>query len=86
MRRQIGKKEKKQVFRRDRGRCIVCGTTKGPFHYDHQVPHTSGGLSTVANEGLLCRKCNLKKAHYRVSWARLKEIMGDANRNAKTKT
>ena len=85
MRRQIGKKEKREVFERYSGRCIVCGTAKGPFHYDHQVPHTSGGLSTTFNVGLLCRQCNLKKAHFKVSWGRLKEILREGKRNAKKK-
>jgi 5-methylcytosine-specific restriction endonuclease McrA len=81
--RQISDKDKKEVYVRDKGCCIVCGTRKGPFHYDHQFPYTSGGLSIKANVGLLCEECNLKKAHYRVSWARLKEIIEKEKRHGK---
>ena len=55
--------EKLAVYWRDRGICQMCGK-KIPFEQgsvDHKIPHSKGGLTTIANSQWLCRKCNLKK-------------------------
>lgn len=53
---------KLQVWRRDGGRCVLCGATKN-LHYDHDIPFSKGGSSlTAENVRLLCIKHNLEKS------------------------
>jgi hypothetical protein len=49
------------VWQRDQGRCVQCGATDY-LEYDHIIPHSKGGASTVNNVQLLCRRCNLAKS------------------------
>ena len=52
---------KQQVYARDKGRCIKCGSTVN-LHYDHIIPFSKGGSSIDANNiQLLCQGCNLMK-------------------------
>ena len=52
---------KVNVWKRDKGRCVKCGSNVN-LHYDHIIPFSKGGSSTTAaNIQLLCAKCNLKK-------------------------
>lgn len=52
---------KVEVWKRDKGRCVKCGSNVN-LHYDHIIPFSKGGSSTTAaNIQLLCAKCNLKK-------------------------
>src|SRR5438876_2203291 len=53
---------KVEVWRRDRGQCVQCGSTKN-LHFDHDIPFSRGGSSlTAANVRLLCAKHNLEKS------------------------
>jgi 5-methylcytosine-specific restriction endonuclease McrA len=53
---------KVDVWRRDRGQCVQCGSTKN-LHFDHDIPFSKGGSSlTTANVRLLCAKHNLEKS------------------------
>ena len=53
---------KVEVWRRDRGQCVQCGSTKN-LHFDHDIPFSVGGSSlTAANVRLLCAKHNLEKS------------------------
>ena len=53
---------KVQVWQRDRGRCVMCGSEKN-LHFDHDIPHSKGGSSVTAkNVQLLCAKHNLEKS------------------------
>jgi len=53
---------KKEVWIRDKGKCINCGSTKN-LHFDHDLPFSKGGTSlTAKNVRLLCMKCNLQKS------------------------
>lgn len=55
---------KKEVWKRDQGRCVYpgCGLTKN-LHFDHELPFSKGGTSlTVKNVRLLCMKHNLQKS------------------------
>lgn len=52
---------KVEVYKRDKGRCVYCGSDVN-LHYDHIIPFSKGGSSTTAaNIQLLCAKCNLRK-------------------------
>mgnify|MGYP003901416331 FL=1 len=52
---------KVEVWKRDKGRCVYCGSNVN-LHYDHIIPFSKGGSSTTpANIQLLCASCNLRK-------------------------
>lgn len=59
--REIPQSVKEQVWRRDNGRCVVCGSQQG-LEYDHIIPFSRGGASTFRNVQLLCESCNRKKS------------------------
>ena len=48
------------VFRRDRGRCVECGSDFD-IQYDHVIPVAMGGANTVQNLQILCAPCNQRK-------------------------
>ena len=53
---------KAQVWKRDKGQCVQCGS-KEHLHFDHILPWSKGGTSKdVRNIQLLCRKHNLQKS------------------------
>jgi hypothetical protein len=52
---------KLDVWKRDKGKCVLCGSNQN-LHYDHDIPFSRGGSSiTAKNIRILCAKCNLKK-------------------------
>jgi len=52
---------KLEVWKRDGGKCVLCGSPKN-LHFDHVIPYSQGGSSLVAkNIQLLCAKHNLQK-------------------------
>jgi hypothetical protein len=54
---------KVEVWARDNGQCVKCGS-KENLHYDHDLPFSKGGTSlTAANVRILCMKCNLRKSN-----------------------
>lgn len=54
---------KKEVWKRDKGKCVICGETKN-LHFDHDLPFSKGGTSLVINNvRLLCVKHNLMKSN-----------------------
>lgn len=60
--RLIPSEVKKEVWKRDSGRCVICGETKN-LHFDHDLPFSKGGTSISAkNVRLLCMKHNLQKS------------------------
>ncbi|MBN2603686.1 MAG: HNH endonuclease [Candidatus Thermoplasmatota archaeon] len=60
--RLIPSEVKKEVWKRDAGKCVLCGSTKN-LHFDHDLPFSRGGTSlTTKNIRLLCAKCNLAKS------------------------
>ena len=60
--RLIPTKVKVEVWQRDHGRCVVCGSETN-LHFDHIIPVSKGGTSlTAENIQLLCAKHNLEKS------------------------
>jgi len=52
---------KLEVWQRDHGQCVLCGS-KENLHFDHDLPYSKGGSSlTAQNIRLLCVKHNLSK-------------------------
>lgn len=51
---------KREVWRRDEGHCVECGS-KENLEYDHIIPVSKGGANTVRNLQLLCEHCNRSK-------------------------
>jgi hypothetical protein len=51
-----------EVWRRDGGKCVRCGS-RYKLEYDHIVPLSKGGSNTVRNIELLCESCNRAKGN-----------------------
>lgn len=49
-----------EVWQRDGGQCVQCHATEY-LEFDHIIPHSKGGATSVNNLQLLCRKCNAEK-------------------------
>ena len=56
----IPEEVRREVFRRDGGRCAVCGSDE-LLQFDHVIPVALGGASTAANLQVLCAACNRDK-------------------------
>lgn len=53
---------KLEVWTRDQGQCVECGSEDN-LHFDHILPFSKGGTSiTTDNIQLLCMRHNLKKS------------------------
>lgn len=60
--RLIPSEVKLAVYRRDKGRCVKCGS-RDNLHFDHILPWSKGGSSTNPdNIQLLCQRHNLEKS------------------------
>ncbi|NKX88174.1 TerD family protein [Nocardia coubleae] len=51
---------KAAVWQRDGGRCCQCSDTHY-LEFDHVIPLSRGGATSINNLQILCRKCNLEK-------------------------
>ena len=58
--RAISVEVRREVWRRDNGRCMNCGSQER-LEFDHIVPVAMGGSGTVRNVQLLCETCNREK-------------------------
>jgi hypothetical protein len=53
---------KKEVWKRDGGKCVLCGA-EDELHFDHDLPYSKGGSSiNVNNVRILCARHNLQKS------------------------
>jgi hypothetical protein len=52
---------KMEVWKRDKGKCVLCGSEEN-LHFDHVLPFSKGGTSLLAaNIQILCATHNLQK-------------------------
>ena len=52
---------KQVVYKRDKGRCVLCGA-QDQLHFDHDLPFSKGGTGlTPGNVRILCARHNLEK-------------------------
>lgn len=56
----IPEKTRIEVWRRDEGKCVQCGSRE-KLEYDHIIPISKGGSNTARNIQLLCETCNRSK-------------------------
>ena len=59
--RMIPQSVKDAVWRRDQGKCTVCGSRED-LEFDHIIPFSLGGSNTYRNIQVLCQNCNRSKA------------------------
>jgi hypothetical protein len=57
----IHERVRHEVWRRDGGACVDCGSRER-LEYDHIVPVSKGGANTARNIELRCETCNRRKA------------------------
>jgi TPR repeat protein len=57
----ISTQVRREVWRRDGGVCVKCGSRRN-LEYDHIVPVSKGGSNTARNVELLCESCNRSKS------------------------
>jgi hypothetical protein len=60
-RRAIPERVRHEVWRRDEGRCVDCGS-RDRLEFDHIIPFSKGGSDTARNLELRCESCNRRKA------------------------
>jgi 5-methylcytosine-specific restriction endonuclease McrA len=60
LRKPIPESVRMYVWRRDEGKCVVCGSQER-LEFDHIIPFSKGGGSTDRNIQLLCEQCNRSK-------------------------
>jgi hypothetical protein len=59
-RQPIPESVRNEVWRRDQGRCVDCGSRER-LEFDHIIPVSEGGSNTARNIELRCESCNRRK-------------------------
>jgi 5-methylcytosine-specific restriction endonuclease McrA len=60
VREAIPERVRHEVWRRDRGTCVQCGS-RARLEFDHIIPVSRGGSNTTRNIELRCEPCNRGK-------------------------
>lgn len=60
-RQPISKEIQREVWQRDQGKCVECGSREA-LEFDHIIAFSRGGANTVRNLQLLCGPCNRRKS------------------------
>lgn len=55
---EFSKKEREHIYKRDRHRCIVCGSNSFLGIAHAYLPRSQGGVGNRMNGVLLCQKCH----------------------------
>ena len=58
--RNISEEVRLKVWRRDGGKCVICGSQE-KLEFDHTIPVSKGGSNTERNVRLLCERCNRER-------------------------
>jgi len=58
--RYISDEVRSEIWYRDGGQCVICGASEY-LEFDHIIPLSKGGATSVENLQLLCRGCNSRK-------------------------
>jgi hypothetical protein len=61
VRETIPERVRHEVWRRDQGRCVDCGSRER-LEFDHIIPVSKGGSNTARNIELRCEACNRRKS------------------------
>jgi hypothetical protein len=61
VREAIPQRVRHEVWRRDQGRCVDCGSRER-LEFDHIIPVSKGGSNTARNIELRCEACNRRKS------------------------
>ena len=61
LRKPISIELKNQIWNRDGGKCVICGSNHF-LEFDHIIPVSKGGATSYRNLQLLCQNCNRKKS------------------------
>lgn len=56
----ISRQVQREVWQRDGGKCVECGSRER-LCFDHIVPFSRGGGNSIRNIQLMCERCNLSK-------------------------
>lgn len=54
---------KKNVWERDKGRCIICGNDYNVMPNAHYISRSKGGLGIEQNVGTMCTELTKNKCH-----------------------
>lgn len=85
-RRRFSLTQRASVHERCGGRCQACGTTKGPFEFDHEVALCIGGRDELAALVLICKPCHKFKSAGDVRrWAKCRRLAGETCTGPKRK-
>ena len=60
-REHISERIRNEVWRRDGGKCVECGSVY-KLEFDHVIPVAKGGSNTARNLRILCEPCNRRKS------------------------
>ena len=56
---------KKKVFKRDKGKCVICGNSYNVMPNSHIVPRSKLGMGIETNIVTMCTNFTSNKCHYK---------------------